>query len=100
MPSMKYLCNQCQELFEFLDSHSAEDMKCPRCTSRDIKGLTTSSIETGPPPWQYVCQQCGGRFQVKAPRGPSEEKKIRCPSCESRNVKWLTTGSEPCPPGG
>jgi len=89
MPSIKYLCNQCQELFELLDSHRAEEIKCPRCASRDIKGLTADSPETGPPLWEYVCQQCGGRFRVKAPGGPSEEKEIRCPGCESRNVNWL-----------
>ena len=100
MPSIKYLCNHCQELFEFLDSHRGEDIKCPRCASKDIKGLTACSLETGPPPWEYLCQQCSGRFRVKVPGGPSEEKEIRCPRCESRNVKWLTIVSEACPPGG
>jgi DNA-directed RNA polymerase subunit RPC12/RpoP len=100
MPSVKYLCHQCQEMFELLGAYRAEDIKCPRCGGRDIKEMAASGSEAGPPPWEYVCQQCGGGFRIKAPSGPSEAKNIRCPRCGSREVKWLATTGEACPPGG
>jgi DNA-directed RNA polymerase subunit RPC12/RpoP len=100
MEAKKYLCNHCQELFDLLEPHNYHEARCPRCSSKDVEELTACSLESGPPPWEYVCQQCGGRFRVKAPRGPSEEKGIRCPRCESRNVRWSATVSEACPPGG
>jgi DNA-directed RNA polymerase subunit RPC12/RpoP len=100
MEVKKYLCNRCQEWFELLGPHHAEEARCPRCSSEDVREVNACGVETGPPPWEYVCHQCGGRFRVAAPRGPSEEKEIRCPGCESRNIEWLATVSEACPPGG
>jgi DNA-directed RNA polymerase subunit RPC12/RpoP len=100
MEAKKYLCNQCQELFDLIEPGNSVATRCPRCSSGDIQELIACNLENGPPPWEYVCQQCGGRFLIKAPRGPSEEKEIRCPRCESRNVKWLATASQVCPPGG
>ena len=100
MQAAKYLCNRCQELFELLEPHHTEEIKCPRCSSEDVRELIDCNLGTGPPPWEYVCHQCGGKFRVAAPRGPTEAKKIRCPTCESRNIEWLSTVSEVCPPGG
>ena len=100
MQAKKYLCNQCEELFELLEPHHADEARCPRCSSKDVEELIACSRETGPPPWEYECRQCGGKFRVAAPRGPSEEKKIRCPRCGSRNIEWSVTASESCPPGG
>jgi DNA-directed RNA polymerase subunit RPC12/RpoP len=100
MEAKKYICNRCQEQFDLLESNNSDKTKCPRCYSEDVQEFIACSLEAGPPFWEYACQQCGGRFRVKAPRGPAEEKKIRCPECESRDIKWLTTASEACPPGG
>ena len=100
MPIARYLCNHCQETFDLLEPHPAEELRCPRCSGEDVQELKACSLEAGPPPWEYVCRQCGGRFRVAAPRGPSEEKGLRCPICESGNIEWLATVSEICPPGG
>lgn len=100
MQITKYLCDHCKEQFELLASHYTEEVKCPRCSSRDIAETIACSLEKAPSPWEYVCQQCGKRFRVKAPRGPTEEKEFRCPICESKNIKWLSSVSEACPPGG
>jgi DNA-directed RNA polymerase subunit RPC12/RpoP len=100
MEAKKYLCNQCQELFDLLESTSSDKVKCPRCYSEDVSELIACGLGNGPPFWEYNCQKCGGIFRIKAPRGPAEEKKIRCPKCESRNINWLATASEACPPGG
>ena len=100
MPAIKYLCNQCQELFDLLGAHNSDKARCPRCSSNDVQELIACSLETGPPPWEYLCHQCGGGFLIAAPRGPSEEKKIRCPRCGSGKLEWLVTAIEICPPGG
>ena len=100
MEAIKYLCNQCRELFDILEPHGCDAVKCPRCSSEDIQELIACGLNNGPPSWEYVCQHCNGKFQVKAPRGPSEEKELRCPRCESRDIKWLSVAGEACPPGG
>ena len=97
---MEFICNQCGEWFELLGPHSMENANCPRCASRDVKEVTAKGPEVGPPPWMYLCQQCGGRFRLKAPSGPSEEKEVRCPRCGGRDVQWLINVGEACPPGG
>ena len=99
MPGKKYIC-KCGELFELLELRTAEDLKCPRCAGRNIGETNACSLEIGPPPWKYECQQCGIRFSVEAPRGPDETKKLVCPVCGSRNIKWLAYISEACPTGG
>jgi putative FmdB family regulatory protein len=56
----------------------------------------------GPPAWRYRCQKCGHKFEMAAPKGPSEERKRACPKCQSKDIKRLDTviKSEACPPGG
>jgi len=55
----------------------------------------------GPPAWRYECRECGHKFNMAAPKGPSEEKKRACPKCQSKDIKRLNTvKSEACPPGG
>ena len=100
MEARKYSCNQCLELFDLIDSHVADKVRCPWCSSENVEELIACSLETGPPPWEYVCQHCNSRFRVAAPHGPSDEKKIRCPICKSSNIEWLAVVSEVCPPGG
>jgi len=100
MEAKKYLCRQCQELFDLLEPYHADEIRCPRCSSEEVQELIACSSENGPPPWEYECHQCSSRFRVAAPRGPSEEKELRCPRCGSRNIEWLATVVEACPPGG
>ena len=100
MTAKKYLCNWCQETFDLLETHQAAEIRCPRCSSEDVQELIACRLGVSPPPWEYVCHQCGVRFRVAAPSGPSEEKVIRCPVCTSSNIEWLAAVGEACPPGG
>ncbi|MBN1176463.1 MAG: hypothetical protein JXA51_02150 [Dehalococcoidales bacterium] len=55
----------------------------------------------GPPAWQYECNACGHKFEMPAPKGPTEEKNRTCPGCGSKDIKRLDiVKSEACPPGG
>ena len=55
----------------------------------------------GPPAWQYECNACGHKFEMPAPKGPTEEKSRTCPECKSKDIKRLgIVMSEACPPGG
>ena len=55
----------------------------------------------GPPAFRYKCQKCGHKFEMSAPKGPSEERNRVCPKCQSKDIKRLNTvESEACPPGG
>lgn len=55
----------------------------------------------GPPDWVYLCGECGVKFNMPAPKGPSEEKNRACPKCQSKNIERIDLAkSEACPPGG
>jgi DNA-directed RNA polymerase subunit RPC12/RpoP len=71
-------------------------------TKKKKPGITTCAVcQFGPPAWQYKCPECGHKFQMPAPKGPSEEKKRTCPKCHSQNIKRVNiVKSEACPPGG
>ena len=59
------------------------------------------SIATGPPAWQYKCQDCGYEFQMPVPRGPTEAGNQTCPECHGRNIERVNIcDGEVCPPGG
>ena len=65
----------------------------------DVENLADRS--NGPPDWQYECLDCGKKFEMPAPRGPSEEKNRSCPECSGKNIKRVGIAkSEVCPPGG
>jgi predicted Zn finger-like uncharacterized protein len=100
LSSIKYICRHCQETFEILVPPPEKAKKCPRCASRDVAESMGCSLEIGPPPWEYACPQCQGRFRIKSPSGPDEAKLVRCPRCESHNVKWLVSATQTCATGG
>ena len=89
MKTQKYRCRKCGEIFIIAEVPQNPQLTCPRCQSTDWEEHNSCSLEIGPPPWDYLCQQCGIRFQVTAPRGPDEANSIRCPVCQSQNIKWL-----------
>jgi DNA-directed RNA polymerase subunit RPC12/RpoP len=71
-----------------MKTQKADVKSCPACPY-------------GPPAWQYECQECGHKFQMPAPKGPTEAKSRACPECKSKNIKRLDiVKSEACPPGG
>ncbi len=39
--------------------------------------------------WDYDCSQCGVRFSVEVPKGPTEERALRCPQCRSDHIVKL-----------
>jgi len=55
----------------------------------------------GPPDWVYKCGECGAKFTMPSPKGPSEERGRACPKCNSKNIKITNTvKAKACPPGG
>ena len=96
----KYLCSRCNEQYDIKAGCSPEKPVCPRCGSQDVDEFIACKIDIGPPPWEYVCNQCHCRFSVQSPSGPDEARSIKCPACASGDVKWLALTSEACPPGG
>ncbi|HUT67026.1 MAG TPA: zinc ribbon domain-containing protein [Dehalococcoidales bacterium] len=60
-----------------------------------------SACPYGPPAWRYKCRECGHKFEMPAPKGPSEEKSRACPECQSKDIARVNiVKSEACPPGG
>ena len=100
MPVTKYKCNKCQLTFELLGPHHPEEIKCPRCSGKDIVEATACSLEISAPPWEFTCKECKTKFRVEAPKGPDEAKDIKCPRCQSGNIKWHFTVYECVPSGG
>ncbi len=43
--------------------------------------------------WQMICNECKSKFEVKAPKGPKEEKTLRCPRCGSKNIQQAKESS-------
>ena len=71
-----------------MKKQKADTESCPACPY-------------GPPDWQYECQGCGHKFEMAAPKGPSDEKNRTCPECGSSDIKRIDIiKSEACPPGG
>jgi DNA-directed RNA polymerase subunit RPC12/RpoP len=59
------------------------------------------ACKLGPPDWIYSCGECGAKFNVPVPKGPSEEKEHACPKCRSKKIKRIDmVKSEACAPGG
>lgn len=51
--------------------------------------------------WQMNCCECKFKFEVKVPKGPSEEKALRCPQCGSKNIQRAEeTSTTPAQCGG
>jgi DNA-directed RNA polymerase subunit RPC12/RpoP len=99
MLAKKYICNGCRELFLVRGSSHSEGLTCPRCAGKEVLEYNACGLEIGPPPWEFLCRVCGGRFNVKSPDGPDEARQIRCPRCKSPKLVWLAQINEACPTG-
>lgn len=49
MPIYEYVCNTCQEVFSVFQSITAseKDVKCPKCSSGDVKKKVSSFCSIG-----------------------------------------------------
>jgi len=64
-------------------------------------GTSCFACPYGPPAWQYKCHECGHKFEMPAPKGPTDAKSRTCPECKSKDIERVNiVKSEACPPGG
>lgn len=67
MPLYEFKCETCQETFEeLISSNEIERVKCPKCSSPDIKKLLSSgSIRMGVGKAPAPSEKCGGCCMAK-----------------------------------
>ena len=95
MEEYVYLCQQCKNLFDLSvlpGPEEEKEVKCTECRSMNVERLNVwipnvCSLEEGPPPWEYVCNQCKSLFEIPVPHGPAEEKGTKCPNCGSNDLE-------------